>query len=685
MGLIKALVDASHRFSKDNRFQKLSVGYDYRPINWIFELGKGPQEEKTWLRIRGKYKNEHIHSVPIRADRSGRVSKNNINNIKPYLFVDNKEYAIGLENNSIVFNEFKKLHYQALSLIKEHRKDWLKYIPEDDIEGTINDLESIIAFLDLPSENRLALITNALDNKTDGPKGQKRKRRRIESKDIIAFSVAHSCFPFDRQTARKIWYKILEQYYTAGSGKCAICEAYQDKPITRIFPFKLRLFGERCSLLSVNTEENKSFMSLGKSQLGNSPICFKCASQADRTLKFLIHIDEKDRNKFIGQHAVILSRDDSMGKQPLRNQIAIFWTKKPVEVKSDKEEQVLLEDLVKKPFESFEELPEKEAPVAAAQCRQLLRAPFSVRRNALTLPDNRFYLAVLSPNKSRLVVREWLEMDIRPVKDNLKKYINAVQIIHPEGLGVWWPPVGGILEALRSYTSVMQKSTEGPRIAALGPDIIRKLIRCMYQGTPPPDALLVRALRCFRVPDPSTEDSGLGREQYKRQLLRRMSMASAMKLILTHGNEEESKAMEQLVTYYDKSSSYKKGAAYNCGRLLAVLEAIQRRASSSSRGVNTTLVDRFYGAASTAPATVFANLINMATKAHLPKLRRDGKELFKVRSQEELLNIGDLLAEICRIIDDAGGFPPPLHPKEQAVFALGFYHQRADLKPTKKK
>lgn len=681
MGLIKALVDASYRFVEDDRFQKLSVGYDYRPVNWIFELGKGPQGERTWLRIKGKYKNEHIHSVPIRADRSGSVSKNNI---KPYLFVDNKEYAIGLKNDSIVFDAFKDLHNQALSLIKEHRKDWLKCVPEDDIEGTINDLESIVAFLDLSREKRLELITNALSDKNDGAKGKKRKQREIESKDVIAFSVASSCFPFDRQTAQIIWYKILEQYYTFGLGKCAICEEYQDKPITRIFPFKLRLFGERCSLLSVNTEENKSFISLGKSQLGNSPICFDCASQADRTLKFLIHIDENDENKFIGRHAVILSRDDSKGKQPLRNQIAIFWTKKPVEVESDEGEQVLLEDLVKKPFESFEKLPEREAPVAAAQCRKLLHAPFAGGRDAPTLPDNRFYLAVLSPNKSRLVVREWLEMDVRPVKENIKRYIDAVQIIHPEGLGVWWPPVGGMLEALRSYTSVVRKSEEGPRIAALGPDVMRKLIRCMYQGTLPPDALLVRALQCFRIPDPSTEDSRLGREQHKRQLLRRMSMAAAMKLVLTHGKEQESKAMEQLVTDYDKSSSYKEGAAYNCGRLLAVLEAIQQRASSSGRGVNTTLVDRFYGAASTAPATVFANLISMATKAHLPKLRRERKELFRLRSQDELLHIGDLMADICRIIDNAGGFPPPLHPKEQAVFALGFYHQRADLKPPKK-
>jgi len=140
--------------------------------------------------------------------------------------------------------------------------------------------------------------------------------------------------------------------------------------------------------------------------------------------------------------------------------------------------------------------------------------------------------------------------------------------------------------------------------------------------------------------------------------------------------------MDQLVS--DKPSDYKTRSPYLCGRLLAVLEAIQRRASSSGRGVNTTLVDRFYGAASTAPASVFANLINMATKAHLPKLRREGKELFRTRhSGDRAVNINELLAEVCDALNEAGGFPPPLTPEEQGQFALGFYHQRAELMPPK--
>jgi len=411
----------------------------------------------------------------------------------------------------------------------------------------------------------------------------------------------------------------------------------------------------------------------------NAAICYSCASTAGQVLQYLVTIDKDQagKEKSSGRHAVIIARDDSKGKgkQPLRNQIAVFWTKEQMELQGNTGEKRQFEDLVKAPIEDLDEIPENAPPVKAGQCRALLESPFTGGSGAAELPANRFYLAVLSPNKSRLVVREWLEADIDPVRNNIKRYMDALQIIHPDGRGKWWPPLRTMQETLQSYTSVKQKGKEVPRISALGPDAMRKLIRCIYTGTQPPEIILTRALRCFRVPDPPTDD----RKQQERQMLRRMAMAAALKLILTYDRDgKEKKAMERLKTEHDAASEYKHRAPYNCGVLLAVLEAIQRRASSSGRGVNTTLVDRFYGTASTAPAIVFATLINLATKAHLPKLRREGKELFKVR-KDESININDMMTEACNAIDAAGGFPPPLNPKEQAQFALGFYHQRTEL------
>lgn len=101
---------------------------------------------------------------------------------------------------------------------------------------------------------------------------------------------------------------------------------------------------------------------------------------------------------------------------------------------------------------------------------------------------------------------------------------------------------------------------------------------------------------------------------------------------------------------------------YQCGRLLAVLESIQRAALP---GINTTITDRFFGTASTAPASVFSRLIRGA-QAHLGKLRRDRPGTYEAL-ERKLEEINALLST----------FPKVLFLEEQGYFALGYYHQKA--------
>jgi CRISPR-associated protein Csd1 len=95
-----------------------------------------------------------------------------------------------------------------------------------------------------------------------------------------------------------------------------------------------------------------------------------------------------------------------------------------------------------------------------------------------------------------------------------------------------------------------------------------------------------------------------------------------------------------------------------------VLEQIQQAALG--RNVNTTIVDRFYGTASTAPASVFGTLLGGA-QPHLSKLRRSQREGTANALQSRL---EEVLARI-------SNFPRTLKLQEQALFALGYYHQRA--------
>jgi CRISPR-associated protein Csd1 len=97
---------------------------------------------------------------------------------------------------------------------------------------------------------------------------------------------------------------------------------------------------------------------------------------------------------------------------------------------------------------------------------------------------------------------------------------------------------------------------------------------------------------------------------------------------------------------------------YRLGRLFAVLERIQQRAQP---GINATIRDRYYGAASTTPVAVFTTLLRLKN-AHLKKL-----------ADNQIIHFERLLGEVLQPVKD---FPRQLTLTEQGRFALGYYHQR---------
>lgn len=101
---------------------------------------------------------------------------------------------------------------------------------------------------------------------------------------------------------------------------------------------------------------------------------------------------------------------------------------------------------------------------------------------------------------------------------------------------------------------------------------------------------------------------------------------------------------------------------YRLGRLFAVLEKIQEEASP---GINATIRDRFYGAASGTPVAAFPHLMKLKNH-HLAKLENRGRAV----------NLEKIITEIMGGIDD---FPTHLSLQDQGRFAVGYYHQRQDF------
>ena len=92
--------------------------------------------------------------------------------------------------------------------------------------------------------------------------------------------------------------------------------------------------------------------------------------------------------------------------------------------------------------------------------------------------------------------------------------------------------------------------------------------------------------------------------------------------------------------------------------------------------INATLVDRFYGGASTSPSTTLVGLLKQATQAHMPKIRKAG---FGYEELEQTLE------SVTKGIDQFGGFPATLTLRQQGEFALGFYLRRAAFRAARPK
>jgi CRISPR-associated protein Csd1 len=105
-------------------------------------------------------------------------------------------------------------------------------------------------------------------------------------------------------------------------------------------------------------------------------------------------------------------------------------------------------------------------------------------------------------------------------------------------------------------------------------------------------------------------------------------------------------------------------AAYRYGRLLAVLEDLQIRYHNGHKP-NSTIVDRFYAAASTRPATAFPRLLTLAQN-HLRSVPY--ADLYS-RKIEEIL--GGL--------EGAEGFKSTLNLEQQGRFALGYFQQKNEI------
>jgi CRISPR-associated protein Csd1 len=245
-----------------------------------------------------------------------------------------------------------------------------------------------------------------------------------------------------------------------------------------------------------------------------------------------------------------------------------------------------------------------------------------------------FYAMTLSGNASRVVVRGWIETTAAEIKANVRAYFDDLEIV---GLREDRPL------SIYDLERAIQITPKADDKHGLPAAMAARLFGAALRGHPFPRELLPIVLRRVRLPPPDKgADFALGvRCALLKATLRRLQPDPV----------EVSVALDEQNTR----------VPYLLGRLFAVLERLQ--ASAQGKDLNATLRDRYFGAASTTPVVVFGRLLQLSAH-HAAKVAKDGHGWLE-RLKGEVID--KLPAE---------GFPSTLGLADQAIFAIGYYHQR---------
>lgn len=446
----------------------------------------------------------------------------------------------------------------------------------------------------------------------------------MSPKDVIVLRRKDQPLPIRQPAIQSFWARELETRLSQAAGQCGGCG--ETRPLLRIMPTGIKGFPQDVKLSAINLS---SFESYGFSQAENSPLCFDCGMLASSALSHLLE-----------HHKVTLTRDEKSG---LSTQYAVFWLKDAqIETPQGPQDLSRLLDIAltgraRSSEASDAEGTDVKSPPSVEEVELLLKVPWKPRDAALATDPNAFHLAILSANVSRLVVRGWFHGSLRELQANLQNYIERTRIVGPWGEEPHSLPLRDLLGVLNAYKVDPERRRwdSNPPPAAL----TRALLSSAYASTPPPREIVQRAVLTLRNPKAWSVDRLASK------------LVAAIRFGMTNGAE----AM-QPTQMLDESRHTQ---AYLCGRVFAILERAQ--GIHSKWKLNTTLVERSYGAASTRPNTVFPPLINVATTAHLPKAGS--------------LNV--LMDRTMSELQAAGGFPATLTLQQQGDFALGFYQQRA--------
>jgi len=374
----------------------------------------------------------------------------------------------------------------------------------------------------------------------------------------------------------------------------------------------IKLQGEDTKLISFN-KECPAFESFGLSQGANAPVSTIAEEKFRSSFNSLIEISRAKGLTFSGTSYLNWTRDPMADADPMDDLLA----------------------------------PNPDAVASLIRAHQNGSPYFGLESDE---ERNLYYCMSLSANGARIVVRDWLELTVKALKDNMAHWFEDISIIAPDGSG----PKGDFKLWALLYSMVREGIDELP------PPLPGQIIKCALAGrqldmpqTALAAALHRQVIEC-RKPDDKSDPK-----------LNPARMALIKCCLLRSPNR---KPTDTMTTELDTNS---KDMAYRCGQLFAVIGRLQLLALGR---VGASIADRTYGGVATHPATtlgpIFTKLVPYFKKANS---RFPGSGTNKQKEIEVLATV----------IEQLGGLPKTLALEEQGRFALGYYCQLAQYRTDK--
>lgn len=322
-----------------------------------------------------------------------------------------------------------------------------------------------------------------------------------------------------------------------------------------------------------------------------------------------------------------LLRKDSNQKIQVGDASTVFWADAPDELETG--------------FLDLFGDPRKDDPDSNVKAVESLYRSVETGSFATDSDTTRFFVLGLAPNAARISVRFWQTGTVAEFAGRIRQHFDDLKIDRAS----YDPPYLSLFRLLVNIAKLGESKNIPPNLSG-------DTMRAILAGTPYPTTLLQAAIRQIRAEQAKKNDKtgkSLPNVTYAR--------AALIKACINRASRFKNQ-QEDITVSLDTANP---NPAYRLGRLFAVLEKIQEAANP---GLNTTIRDRFYGAASSSPVTVFATLLKLKNH-HLAKISVGQKVYYEKM-------IGEIMSEL-------SDFPAQLPLPEQGRFAIGYYHQQRDF------